>query len=119
MARDHDVERLAAGQRLLRQPRQSPGYAPSAREGSPRPKRSGSTAAPRPPGPATRTGRCGLAHAAGLGGVDEDAQDPRLQRRAALEAVEPLQDAEPRLLDDLLGDARVFTYCRATASIVG
>jgi hypothetical protein len=36
--------------------------------------------------------------------VAEDAEDPRLQGRAALEAVEPIEDADPGLLDDLLRD---------------
>ena len=41
--------------------------------------------------------------ALGLGPVDEDAEDPGLERRAALEPVDPVEDAEPRLLDDVLG----------------
>ena len=40
---------------------------------------------------------------AGLRGVDEDPEDPRLERRAALEAVERAEHAQPRLLDDFLG----------------
>ena len=35
--------------------------------------------------------------------VGDDPQDPGLQARAALEAVQPLQDAEPGLLHDLFG----------------
>ena len=45
-----------------------------------------------------------LALAPRLGRVREDPEDPGLQRRAALEAVEALEDAEPGFLDDLLGD---------------
>src|SRR3954467_428024 len=41
-----------------------------------------------------------LAHGAGAGDVRGDAEDPGLQRRAAFETVEALQDAEPRLLHD-------------------
>ena len=49
-----------------------------------------------------------LARAARLGLVDEDREDPRLQRRAALEAVEAVDDAEPGLLHDLLRDRAVL-----------
>jgi hypothetical protein len=48
--------------------------------------------------------RAALADAPRLGSVREDAEDPRLQRRAPLEAIDPLQDGEPGLLCDLLGD---------------
>ena len=44
-----------------------------------------------------------LALPAGLRPVGQDAEQPGLQRRALLEALEPGEDAEPRLLDDLLG----------------
>jgi len=43
-----------------------------------------------------------LLHPAGLGDVDEDAEHPGAQRRAALEAREAADDAEPGFLDDLL-----------------
>ena len=46
--------------------------------------------------------RAALADPACLGAVREDAEDPRLQRRALLEAVDPLDDREPRLGRDLL-----------------
>ena len=36
--------------------------------------------------------------------VGDDPQQPRLERGAALEALDPAQDGEPRLLHDLLGD---------------
>ena len=45
-----------------------------------------------------------LALRAGLRGVDEDPEHPRLERRPALEAVERAEHAQPRLLHDLLGD---------------
>ena len=45
-----------------------------------------------------------LALATRLRRVDEDAEDPRLERRPAFEAVEPAEHAEPGVLDDLLGD---------------
>ena len=48
--------------------------------------------------------RAALALRARLRGVDEDAEDPRLQRRAAFEPVERAEHAQPRLLHDLLGD---------------
>ena len=44
-----------------------------------------------------------------LGAVREDAEQPRLQRRAPLEAVDALEDGEPGLLRDLLGDRLVST----------
>src|SRR4051812_32581369 len=37
------------------------------------------------------------------GAVDDDAEDPGLEGRAPLEAIQPAQHTEPRLLDDLLG----------------
>jgi hypothetical protein len=43
-----------------------------------------------------------------LGPVHEDAEDPSLEKRAALEALEPLDEAEPRLLDDLLCDRAIL-----------
>ena len=39
-----------------------------------------------------------------LGGVGEDPVDPRAQRGAALEPVDPAQHAQPGLLHDVLGD---------------
>src|SRR5439155_8557998 len=36
--------------------------------------------------------------------VRENPEDPGLQRGAALEAVDPVEDADPRLLHDLLGN---------------
>ena len=39
-----------------------------------------------------------------LRGVDEDAEDPRLERRAPFEAIERAEHAQPRLLHDLFGD---------------
>ena len=54
-----------------------------------------------------------LARAARLRDVRDDPDDPGAQRRAALEAVQPLEDAEPRLLHDLLGDgARLHVAAR-------
>ena len=60
-----------------------------------------------------------LALAARLRAVREDPEYPRLQRRAALEAPDPGEHAQPRLLDDVLGDGPVDTYIRATRSIDG
>ena len=48
--------------------------------------------------------RARLAHAAGAGQVHHDAEEVGAQRRAALERVEPAQQADPGLLGDLLGD---------------
>ena len=45
----------------------------------------------------------GFAGAGGPGPVDEDPEEPRLHRRPALETVDASHDAEPRVLDDLLG----------------
>ncbi len=47
--------------------------------------------------------RAALAQRAGLRVVREHAEEPRLQRRAALEAPDPREDAEERVLHDLLG----------------
>ena len=106
--------RTAAASRRRAAP--PPAAAPSCAAGSPsRPgsaggraprKRSGSTAGSSSPAPAERGERhaARLALAAGARAVGDDPQDPGLQRRAALEAVEALQDAEPGLLHDLLGD---------------
>ena len=47
-----------------------------------------------------------LADAAALRLVEQDPVDPRPQRRLAAEPVEALEDGQPGLLDDLLGDAR-------------
>jgi hypothetical protein len=60
-----------------------------------------------------------LALAARLGGVGQDPEDPGLQGGASLEAFEPLEDAEPGLLYDLLGNGSVDTYIIATRSIDG
>jgi hypothetical protein len=104
---EHDVERLALGECLFGQP------LPIARVGPPvaGERVVGATEAIGLDGGLPAHGRQrGERHGAGVGGaarlgpVDEDPQDPRPQRRAALEAVEALQDAEPCLLDDLLGD---------------
>ena len=91
---------------------QAPGWAGRRAE-----KRSGSTAAS-----GTRAGSCSaengqraaLALRPGLRGVDEDPEDPGLERRAALEAVERAEHAQPRLLHDLLGDRRLGVKIRAT-----
>jgi hypothetical protein len=54
-----------------------------------------------------------FARSAAQSHVREDAEDPGLERRAPLEAVEALQDPEPRLLHDLLGDvARLNVVAR-------
>src|SRR6185503_12179721 len=45
-----------------------------------------------------------LALAARLRDIHEDPEDPRTERGAALVAVEALEDAEPRILDDLARD---------------
>ncbi len=45
-----------------------------------------------------------LPHAGGACPVGEDVEDPGLERGAALEAVDALQDGEPGLLGDLLRD---------------
>ena len=47
-----------------------------------------------------------LALAAGLGAVGQDAKEPRLQRGAALEALEAREHGAPGLLDDLLRHRR-------------
>src|SRR6185436_18357201 len=39
-----------------------------------------------------------------LGLVDEDAKQPRLEARSALEAVDPVENCEPGLLHHLFGD---------------
>src|SRR5919198_4435665 len=44
-----------------------------------------------------------VTRAAPLRAVRHDGEDPRLQGAASLEAVEPLEHADPRLLCDLLG----------------
>src|SRR5262245_40455447 len=44
-----------------------------------------------------------LAHTARLRRVRDDAEEPGLERGTALEAVDPVENGEPRLLDDLLG----------------
>src|SRR4051812_28294454 len=46
-----------------------------------------------------------LADAPRLGLVDEDPEQPRLQRGPLLEPVDSLEHAQPRLLHDLLGDS--------------
>ena len=48
--------------------------------------------------------RARLAHATGAGEVHHDAKEVGAQRRAALERVEPAQEAEPGFLGDVLGD---------------
>ena len=48
--------------------------------------------------------RARLAHATGAGQVHHDAKEVGAQRRAALERVEPAQEAEPGFLGDILGD---------------
>src|SRR4051794_33322376 len=53
-----------------------------------------------------------LACAAGPSDVDDDRDDPGLQRAAALEALEPLKDAQPCVLEDLLGH-RACLHIRA------
>ena len=45
-----------------------------------------------------------LPRAACLRDVGDDPEDPRLERGTALEAIDACDDAEPRLLNDLLGD---------------
>ena len=45
-----------------------------------------------------------LALAAGLRDVGQDSEDPGLQRRPPLEAVDSFEDADPRFLDDVFGD---------------
>src|SRR6185312_16358464 len=45
-----------------------------------------------------------LAHPARARTVHEDAEDPRLQRRAPIERVQSTDHGEPRVLDDLLRD---------------
>jgi hypothetical protein len=45
-----------------------------------------------------------LALSSGLSPVRDDAEDPRLERGAALEAVDAVQDCEPALLHHVLGD---------------
>ena len=58
-----------------------------------------------PPAPQERERQhAPLALAAGARLVEQDAGDPGPQRGAALEAVDPVQDREPGVLDDLLGD---------------
>ena len=104
---EHDVECLSVGEGLVGEPLPVAGIGPPmAGEGI-----IGAPEALGIDGRLIALGRqrregdgAGLAHPARLGGVDEDAQDPRSQRRAALEAVDALEDAEPGLLDDLLGD---------------
>jgi hypothetical protein len=51
--------------------------------------------------------RAALPDAAGLREVHDDAEEPGAQRRAALEAVDPAQQADPRLLDDFFGHGPV------------
>ncbi len=64
------------------------------------PKRLGSTA-----GPPVMTGdRPALTDAGGLGPVDQDVEQPRAQRRPALEPLDAPDQAEPGVLHDLLGD---------------
>src|SRR5215831_16267357 len=46
-----------------------------------------------------------LANTARLRGVGNDAEKPRLERRAALEAVNSFEDAKPCFLDDLFGNS--------------
>lgn len=48
-----------------------------------------------------------FAHAARPGAVHQDLEEPRLQRAAALEAMDALQHAEPRFLHHFLGHAAV------------
>jgi hypothetical protein len=43
-------------------------------------------------------------HSAGLGGVREDAVQPRPQRRTPFELRKTLEDPQPRVLHDLFGD---------------
>ena len=85
----------------------APGTMPTRREGDRR--RPGSARGDRrllvrrrPRAP--RTARCGPRARRASWPVGEDPEDPRLQRRATLEAVDPAQHADPRLLHDLLGD---------------
>src|SRR5262245_38967324 len=65
------------------------------------------------PGPALcreSTGeRCGpaLAYCPRSGAIDQNPEDPRLERRSALEGPDALDHAQPRVLDDLLGDGVV------------
>ena len=60
-------------------------------------KRSGST-----DGPSKGEARSGLAHRSRARDVRDDPVNPGLERRAPLKPIEPAQDAEPRLLDDLV-----------------
>ena len=55
----------------------------------------------------------GVADGPRAGAVDEDAEDPRPQRRAALEPVEPAHHAEPGLLHDVV-DRRVRVQVAAS-----
>jgi hypothetical protein len=48
-----------------------------------------------------------LAHRPCAGAVGQDLKHPGLQRRAPFEAIDPVQDGKPRLLDDLLGHGAV------------
>ena len=71
-----------------------PAHRPGARNGPGRPP------VDRPP--ATRRDVARLPSSPRHGPVDHDAEHPRLQRGPALEPVEPLDHAEPRILHDVL-----------------
>ena len=86
--------------------RPGPG-ARAARRGVPW-KRSGGTAGSSRPSSVAATQQReregpALAFATGASGVQQDRRDPGLERRAPLEAVDPVEHREPRLLHDLLG----------------
>ena len=55
------------------------------------------------PGQLSQHDRPALSLASRLGPVGEDAEQPRLQRRAPVEAIDAAEDGEPGLLDDILG----------------
>ena len=105
----HLLERLAGQQPLLRAGALCGGIAPAAgvqrvvgAAGSGPGRR---RARPRASGASEDSGTLrALPFPARARAVGDDAQDPGLQAGAALEAVQALEDAEPRLLDDLLGD---------------
>ncbi len=58
-----------------------------------------------------------LAHAPRARRVEQDLEDPGAQRRAALEPVDPLDHADPGVLDDLLGDRPARHVQRAPAAV--
>ena len=60
-----------------------------------------------------RRGHCACQGTTWVGGadaVDQDPEQPRLQRRWGLEPLDPFDDADPRLPDLLLGDRVVVDH---------